>query len=337
MDYRGFLCTEYFTAIYTTTTMLNLDEIIHTVNSMYSKGETTILTLKDDKEGLIRVNTAAEKWFIVLNGIFCNVSQDLHFTAGRNTPFIMMYFQLNGTSTFATGTNVSVTSQMHSLNYLPAFKFNTCIRRNTVEEFFCVKVFPDLLLKQMQGHDENNPLVNFCKRKDPFVTLDTPQVIKPAIYQCIHDYLHCPYAGALGAAYKENIILNLFIHQLATFTGAEREAGDTGTRLSGADIDLLNDIKTYLDQHYLEVGSMQQLIRKFCINSFKLKHGFKQLFSNSVMKYVDEHKMNYARTMLQQGRVDVQGVADELGFKHYNNFSTAFKKKFGYSPASGQY
>jgi AraC-like DNA-binding protein len=316
--------------------MRNLDEIIHTVNSMYSKGETTLLTLKDEKGGLIRVNTAAEKWYIVLNGIFCNVSHDLHFTAGRNTPFIMMYFQLKGTSTFATSTHVSVTGQMHSLNYLPVFKFNTCIKRNTVEEFFCVKVFPDLLLQQLQEHDENNPLVKFCKRKDPFITLDTPQAIKPAIYQGIHDYLNCPYTGTLGTAYKDNIILNLFIHQLATFTGAERETVDTGARLSRTDIDLLNDIKTYLDQHYLEVESIHQLTRKFYINSFKLKHGFKKIFNNSVMKYVDEHKMNYARTMLQQGRVNVTDVADELGYKHYNNFSTAFKKRFGYSPAAVQ-
>ena len=316
--------------------MRNLDQIIHTVNSMYSKAETAALALKDEKKGLIRVNTAEEKWYVVLNGIFCNVSHDLHFTAGRNTPFIMMYFQLKGTSTFASSTHVSVTGQMHSLNYLPAFKFNTCIRKNTVEEFFCVKVFPDLLLQHLQDADENNPLVKFCKRKDPFVTLDSPQVIKPAIYQCIHDYLNCPYTGALGAAYKDNIILNLFIHQLATFTGTGPEPGETVTRLSRADIDLLNDIKTWLDRHYLEVGSMQQLTRKFYINSFKLKHGFKQLFSNSVMKYVDEHKMNYARTMLQQGRVNITDVADELGYRHYNNFSTAFKKRFGYSPAALQ-
>jgi len=321
------------TGIYTTT-MRNLDEIIHTVNSIYGKAETNMLTLKDEKKGLIRVNATAEKWFIVLNGIFSNVSHDLHFTAGRPTPFIMMYFQLKGTSTFAASTHVSVTGQMHSLNYLPAFKFNTCIRKNTVEEFFCVKVFPDLLLKQLQDYDENNPLVIFCKRKDPFVTLHTPQVMNPAIYQCIHDYLNCPYTGALGAAYKENVILNLLIHQLAGFTGAQPGSGDTSARLSRADIALLNDIKTYLDQHYLEVGSMQQLTRKFCINSFKLKHGFKQLFSNSVMKYVDEHKMNHARTLLQEGRVDVTEVADELGYKHYNNFSTAFKKRFGYSPAA---
>ena len=46
--------------------MRNLDEIIHTVNSMYGKGETTMLMLKDEKGGLIRVNTTAEKWYIVL-------------------------------------------------------------------------------------------------------------------------------------------------------------------------------------------------------------------------------------------------------------------------------
>jgi|SRR5690242_6789361 len=316
--------------------MLNVDEIIHTVNGIYSNGGTRKLAIKDENDGIIRVNTVAEKWYLVLNGIFSNVSRDLYLTAGRQTPFIMMYFQLKGTSTFSTASHVSVTDQMHSLNYLPSFKFNTCIKKNTVEEFFCVKVFPDLLLKQMQDYDENNPLVIFCKRKDPFITLDSPQVIKPAIYQSIHDYQNCPYTGALGAAYKDNIILNLLIHQLASFTAIEEEQEDTVTRLSRADIDLLNDIKTYLDTHFLDVVSLQQLTRKFCINSFKLKHGFKQLFSNSVMKYVDQHKMNYARTILQQRQADATEVADELGYKHYNNFSTAFKKRFGYSPSAMQ-
>ena len=300
---------------------------------MYSKAETTALSLNDEKVGHIHVNTAAEKWYIVLNGIFNNVGQDLHFTAGRNTPFIMMYFQLQGTSTFATSTHIHVTGQTHSLNYLPSFRFNTRVVKNTVEEFFCVKVFPELLLQHLQDHDENNPLVIFCKRKDPFLTLDTPHVINPAIYQCIYDYLHCPYTGALGAAYKDNIVLNLLIHELASFMGTETEPRNSRTRFSRADIDLLNDIKTYLDQNYLEVDSMQQLTRKFYINSFKLKHGFKQLFSHSVMKYVDEHKMNYARIKIQQGSVNLTDLADELGYKHYNNFSTAFKKRFGYSPA----
>src|ERR1700712_377443 len=219
--------------------MHNLNEIIHTVNNMYSNGETTMLMLKDEKDGLIRVNTAAEKWYIVLNGIFSNVSHDLHFTAGRNSPFIMMYFQLKGSSTFATNTNVRVSGQVHSLNYLPAFRFNTCIKKNTIEEFFCVKIFPELLLQQIPDDDENNPLAAFCKRSAPFITLNTPQVINPAIYQSIHDYLNCPYTGAMGTTYRDNIILNLFIHQLAGFTGVGSEASHATDKLSRKDVELL--------------------------------------------------------------------------------------------------
>jgi len=44
--------------------------------------------------------------------------------------------------------------------------------------------------------------------------------------------------------------------------------------------------------------------------------------------------MNYARDLLIQPNVAVNDIADELGYQHYNNFSTAFKRKFGYSPAS---
>ena len=316
--------------------MQNFDEIRNTVNNIYNNRETTLFTLNDEKEGLIRVKAAAEKWYIVLNGTFRNVSHDLHFWGGCEMPFIMMYFQLNGTSTFADRTNISVTRKMHSLNYLPTFKLDTCIKKHTVEEFFVVKVFPDLLLQQLQDQGEENPLVDFCNRKDPFLTLATPHVIKPIIYQCIYDFLDCPYTGALGTAYKDNLILNLLIHQLAAFTTVVDEPADAGSRLSKSDIDLLHDIKTYLDEHYLDVISLQQLTRKFAINSFKLKHGFKQLFSNSVMKYVDNHKMDYARAMLQQQEAEAIDLAEDLGYKHYNNFSTAFKKRFGYSPSAVQ-
>jgi len=41
---------------------------------------------------------------------------------------------------------------------------------------------------------------------------------------------------------------------------------------------------------------------------------FKQLFSNSVMKYVDEHKMNYAPENAAAGPVNVTDIADELGY-----------------------
>ena len=57
--------------------MRNLDEIIHSVNSMYSKRETTMLSLKDEENGFVSLNTIAEKWYTVLNGTISNFSHEM--------------------------------------------------------------------------------------------------------------------------------------------------------------------------------------------------------------------------------------------------------------------
>jgi AraC-like DNA-binding protein len=313
--------------------MAKLDEIESRVNAFYEKTGTNVLSINLEKNGLVHIQADVEKWYVVLNTKFCNIDRDLQFSVDKPLPFIMMFFQLKGVSTFISGSTTKVASRMHSLNNLPEFKFTSYLERGASEEYFCVKIFPELLLQHLGETNETNPLVEFCKKNQHFVTLNRPQVISPIIYQAINDYLNCPYKGALGKVYKENIILNLFIHQLGVFSAPEQEADTVANKFSKKDTDLLNDIRIYLDKHYLEVTSLQQLTRKFYINSFKLKYGFKHLFNSSVMKYVDEHKMNYAHTMLQQQQIPVNDIADELGYQHYNNFSTAFKKRFGYSPA----
>jgi AraC-like DNA-binding protein len=317
--------------------MQQLQDIESSIHHIYATGGHGSVSFFHENDGYISVDSTAEKWYTVLRGRFSNISRDLYFTVERNVSYIMMYFQLRGTSTFISGSEVKVQKQTHSLNYLQEVRFAVNVEKGTEEEYFCVKIFPELLLQHIP-HSEDSPLVKFSGKKEMFITLHCPQVMSPAIHHSIHDYIHCPYKGSIGAAYRDNIILNLLIHQLAAFTDEQLSAEDRpNMKLSKADIDLLNDIRKYLDTNFLEVESLQQVSRKFCVNTFKLKSGFRQLFNHSVMKYVDDHKMNYARTLLQNSDVPVNDVADELGYEHYNNFSTAFKKKFGYSPAAIRY
>lgn len=313
--------------------MKQLQDIESSIHHIYSTGSQGAVSLANEKDGYIQVCATTGKWYTVLQGKFANVSRDLHFSINRDTSYIMMYFQLKGISSFISDTEIKVQRQTHSLNYLQEVKFAVNVPKKTEEEYFCVKIFPELLLQHIP-HDGDSPLVKFCSKKEMFITLHCAQVMSPAVYYSIHDYNNCPYKGSLGTAYRDNIIMNLLIHQLAAFTAGERLMDDKDlNKLSKADINLLNDIRKYLDENFLEVESLQQLSRKFCINTFKLKYGFKQLFNHPVMKYVDEHRMNYARTLLQEGNKAVYDIADTLGYEHYNNFSTAFKRRFGYSPA----
>lgn len=262
------------------------------------------------------------------------MATDLTLGLTLNSPLIMMYFQLKGNAMFESRDTHRMAEQLHSLNHLYDYNFLFHVSKNSEDEYLCIKFDPALLLEHLNDIGTDNPLVQFCEQKKPFITLHQPMQISPHIYRTLYDLLNCPYKGKLGEAYKENIVLNLLIQQLAAFTDSEKENQSTPGKLSKSDIDLLHDIRGYLDNNFLEVESLHQLSRKFFINTFKLKHGFKQLFNRPVMKYVDEHKMNYARTQLQEGNATIYDIADELGYEHYNNFSAAFKKRFGYSPAA---
>lgn len=105
-------------------------------------------------------------------------------------------------------------------------------------------------------------------------------------------------------------------------------------RISFADAERLQAVKEYLRTEYLcPALSLHLLCRRFGLNEFKLKKGFKQLFGNTVFGFVQELKMKSARAMLVEKRMNVNEVADHLGYSSPNHFSAAFKKMYGYSPA----
>ncbi|MRG47823.1 helix-turn-helix domain-containing protein [Chitinophaga sp. SYP-B3965] len=101
-----------------------------------------------------------------------------------------------------------------------------------------------------------------------------------------------------------------------------------------ADAKRLQQVKSFLQEHYLDpVLSLGLLCRRFGLNEFKLKRGFKQLFGYTVFGYVQEMRMKTARQILAEGRMNVNEVADHLGYSSPNHFSTAFKKMYGIPPA----
>jgi AraC-like DNA-binding protein len=314
--------------------MLTRYDLEYSINSLYKMKADGVISFNNDELGKVNIHCRLEKWYGITTCRFSNMTTDLTLGVTLNSPLILMYFQLKGSGMFVNREAHRVHEQLHSLNHLTDFTYDFHIRKHADDEYLCIKINPALLLQYLRETGRDNPLVKFCEQKNPFITLHQPKQINPLIHQAIYDLVNCPYKGSLATAYKDNIVLNLLIHQLAAFTKNEITDEKLPGRLNRSDIDLLHDVRQYLDEHFLEVESLHQLSRKFCINAFKLKHGFKQLFSHPVMKYVDEHKMNYARSMLQQGDKAIYDIADELGYEHYNNFSTAFKKRFGHSPAS---
>ncbi|MFD2890174.1 helix-turn-helix transcriptional regulator [Chitinophaga cymbidii] len=104
-------------------------------------------------------------------------------------------------------------------------------------------------------------------------------------------------------------------------------------KIPAADLERLHQVKAFLREHYLQADlSLAMLCRKFGLNEFKLKKGFKQLFHCTVFSYVQELKMRTARQLLVAGKMNVNEIADHLNYSSPNHFSTAFRNMYGYPP-----
>lgn len=96
----------------------------------------------------------------------------------------------------------------------------------------------------------------------------------------------------------------------------------------------LHQVREFLRMEYLSPElSLDMLSRKFGLNEFKLKKGFKQLFGTTVFGFVQELKMRTARQQLVAGSMNVNEIAEHLGYSTPNHFSSAFRKIYGHPPS----
>lgn len=100
-------------------------------------------------------------------------------------------------------------------------------------------------------------------------------------------------------------------------------------KLREQDVSTLLNIRRYLEEHYLSPLTISFISRTFAINTFKLKYGFKALFTSTVIQYVQALRLEHARQLIMHTQMPIGEIADLVGYRQAGNFSKAFGKKYG--------
>jgi AraC-like DNA-binding protein len=93
-------------------------------------------------------------------------------------------------------------------------------------------------------------------------------------------------------------------------------------------------IRDYLEIHFLESMSLDDMAAQFNINKFSLIKRFKQLFDITPAAYQLQLKVNYAKQLMRESQ-DLADVACRSGFFDQAHLTREFKKSSGLTP--GQY
>ncbi len=81
-----------------------------------------------------------------------------------------------------------------------------------------------------------------------------------------------------------------------------------------------------------EPPTLAELSEEIGLSLKKLKEGFKQIYGDSVYSFLFDHKMEFARKMLETGQHNVNEVGLRVGYSTASHFISAFKKKYGTTP-----
>jgi AraC-like DNA-binding protein len=81
-----------------------------------------------------------------------------------------------------------------------------------------------------------------------------------------------------------------------------------------------------------QAPTLNELADEVGLSLKKLKEGFKEIYGQTVYAFLLDHKMNYARKLLEKGDQNVNEIGLSLGYSTSSHFIAAFKRKFGITP-----
>lgn len=252
---------------------------------------------------------------------------------------VELHFALTGggiMENYLTNKRLDIKANQHNIIYSPDFDGTAEFDTDGPHKFFEVNFersrFIDLtsessiLLKNFAENIMNNRSVEISSENLP-ITL--------AMHSCINDIMNCHFTGGLKLLFLQSKCLELLALQAQAFEEAAKKTERPALK-SAYDKERIYYAREYLLANAKHPPCLTELARIAGINEFKLKHGFKEVFKNTVFGYLSDYKLMRAKELLADNSKDIKNISDELGYSSVQHFSNAFSKKFGISPGKAR-
>lgn len=248
---------------------------------------------------------------------------------------VEMHFALSGGS-FAQAENAACdfafTTNQHNLIYAHGFRGNAEWAGNQQMQVFEVNLLPSFFARYLPEHPFTDAFRKRIDQKETAIMARQNRPITAQMRGIIFQMIHCQREGIFKKLYLEAQVLELLLLQLEQLM--ETPQLENGVPMKKQDIEKLYAVRDILHTHLHQNISLPELAKKVGTNVFQLKKGFKCLFGDTVFGYWHVHKMDHARQVLLDGATSVADVAEQVGYKNPQHFSTAFKKRYGIPPGA---
>ncbi len=93
------------------------------------------------------------------------------------------------------------------------------------------------------------------------------------------------------------------------------------------------EVKTFLDEHFRQAISLDELAHTFHINKFQINKDYSKYMGAPPIEYLLAKKISYAKDLLRYTKLSIKQVSLEIGIENTAYFSRLFKNKTALTPS----
>ena len=123
------------------------------------------------------------------------------------------------------------------------------------------------------------------------------------------------------------------VELLYLLSAPEEQPVDTAPALEREVARALADTRRYMEEHLDEPLTISTLSRRSCLSATTFKAGFRCLYGLPVHVWLRQRRIERAAELLRGSSLSVLGVAQSVGYSSASQFTAAFRREYGVTPA----
>ena len=123
------------------------------------------------------------------------------------------------------------------------------------------------------------------------------------------------------------------VELLYLLSAPEGQPADTAPALDWEVARALAETRRYMEEHLDEPLTIPALSRRACLSATTFKAGFRRLYGLPVHAWLRQRRMERAAELLRGSSLSVLGVAQSVGYGSASQFTAAFRRQYGVTPA----
>lgn len=132
--------------------------------------------------------------------------------------------------------------------------------------------------------------------------------------------------------YKAVIDMEIMLYFIEFMRENHVPAREDAMNAGNAKYQHVYDAADYISKHYTQSISLDTLASRFYISKYYLCRTFKEITDYSVNEYVNIHRIQHAKRLLEETDLSISEIAHQMGYESITYFEKVFKTYMTISP-----